>query len=152
MAGHSQCNFSSDFPVILADYLPHVGQVFLIEREVIRKNNGKVSTEVALGMTSRSPDQASPERILELNRGHWTIENRCHYVIDWNFDEDRSRIRTGNGTENISRLRRFAVGVIQFISDGKSSVAQKMQQLNRNTRLLFDYLRMTSNSTRTRPH
>ncbi len=32
--------------------------------------------------------------------------------------------------ENISRLRRFAVGVIQFISDGKSSVAQKMQQLN----------------------
>lgn len=126
---------------------PHVGQVFLIEREVIRKNNGKVSTEVALGMTSRSPDQASPERILELNRGHWTIENRCHYVIDWNFDEDRSRIRTGNGPENISRLRRFAVGVIQFISDGKSSVAQKMQQLNRNTRLVFDYLRMTFNST-----
>ncbi|MDP3664174.1 MAG: hypothetical protein U1D41_07845 [Nitrosomonas sp.] len=37
-----------------------VGQVFLIEREVIRKNNGKVSTEVALGMTNRSPDQASP--------------------------------------------------------------------------------------------
>lgn len=118
---------------------PHVGQVFLIGREVIRKNNGKVSTEVAWGMTSRSPDQASPERILELNR--------CHYVIDWNFDEDRSRIRTGNGPENISRLRRFAVGVIQFISDGKSSVAQKMQQLNRNTRLVFDYLRMTFNST-----
>lgn len=105
----------------------HAGQVFLIEREVIRKNNGKVSTEVALGITSRSPDQASPERILELNRGHWTIENRCHYAIDWNFDDDRSRIRTGNGLENISRLRRFAAGAIQFISGGKSSAAQKMQ-------------------------
>jgi len=110
-------------------------------------DNGKVSAEVALGMTSRSPDQRSPKRIHELNRGYWTIENRRHYVIDWNFDEDRSRIRTGNGPENISRLRRFAVGVIQFISDGKSSVAQKMQQLNRNTRLVFDYLRMTFNST-----
>ena len=74
--------------------------------------------------------------------------HRCHYVIDWNFDEDRSRIRTGHGPENVSRLRRFAVGVIQFISDGKSSVAEKMRQLHRNTRLVFDYLRMTKNSTR----
>ncbi len=129
---------------------PHVGQAFLIEREVIYKKSRKVSTEMALGMTSRSPDQASPKRLLELNRGHWTIENRCHYVIDWNFDEDRSRIRTGYGPENVSRLRRFAVGVIQFLSDDKSSVAQKMQQLNRNTRLVFDYLRMSINSTRPR--
>ncbi len=127
---------------------PHVGQAFMIEREAVYKKSGKVTREFALGVTSRTPEQASPQRILKVNRDHWTIENRCHYMIDWNFDEDRSRIRTGHGPENISRLRRFAVGVIQFISDGKSSVSQKMQQLNRNTRLVFDYLRMTSNSTR----
>jgi len=127
---------------------PHTGQVFMIERESVNKKSGKISKEVALGITSRPPEQASPQRILDVNRGHWTIENRCHYVIDWNFDEDLSRIRTGHGPENISRLRRFAVGVIQFVSDGKLSVAQKMQQLNRNTRLVFDYLRMTSNSAR----
>lgn len=134
----------------LNEYLdfPHVGQAFLIEREVVYKKSGKITHEIALGVTSRTTEQANPERILKVNRGHWTIENRCHYVIDWNFDEDRSRIRTGHGPENITRLRRFAVGVIQFISDGKSSVSQKMQQLNRNTRLVFDYLRMTSNSTR----
>ena len=134
----------------LNEYLdfPHVGQAFLIEREVVYKKSGKITHEIAVGVTSRTTEQANPERILKVNRGHWTIENRCHYVIDWNFDEDRSRIRTGHGPENITRLRRFAVGVIQFISDGKSSVSQKMQQLNRNTRLVFDYLRMTSNSTR----
>ena len=129
---------------------PHVGQVFLIERESFYKKTRKVTHEVVFGVTSRSPEQACPERILKVNRGHWTIENRCHYVIDWNFDEDRSRIRIGHGPENITRLRRFACGVIQFISKGKSSISQKMQQLNRNTRLVFDYLRMTSNSTRTR--
>jgi predicted transposase YbfD/YdcC len=136
--------------VALNEYLdfPHVGQVFLIEREVVYKKSGKITHEIALGVTSRTPEQANPERILKVNRGHWTIENRCHYVIDWNFDEDRSRIRTGHGPENITRLRRFAVGVIQFISGGKSTVSQKMQQLNRNTRLVFDYLRMTSNSIR----
>ncbi len=127
---------------------PHVGQVFLIEREVLHKKSGKLTLESALGITSRPPEQADPQRVLATNRGHWAIENRCHYVIDWNFDEDRCRIRKGYGPENISRLRRFAVGVIQFISDGKSSIAEKMRQLHRNTRLVFDYLRMTKNSTR----
>jgi len=136
----------------LNEYLdfPHVGQVFLIERDTLYKKTGKATQEIVLGVTSRTPEQTTPERILKVNRGHWTIENRCHYVIDWNFDEDRSRIRTGHGPENVTRLRRFACGVIQFISKGKSSIAQKMQQLNRNTRLVFDYLRMTSNSTRSR--
>jgi predicted transposase YbfD/YdcC len=126
---------------------PHVGQVFLIERETVHKKSGKLSNDIALGITSRTPDQANPERLLTINRGHWTIENRCHYVIDWNFDEDRCRIRTGYGPENISRLRRFAVGVIQCFSKGKTSVAETTRRLNRNTRLVFDYLRMTCNST-----
>lgn len=136
----------------LNDHLdfPHVGQVFLIEREVIHKKSGKMTTEIALGITSRSAGEADPRRVLRTNRGHWVIENRCHYVIDWNYDEDRSRIRTGHGPENMTRLRRFAVGIIQMISKGKESVAEKMRQLNRNTRLVFDYLCMTGNTMRAR--
>jgi len=86
--------------------------------------------------------------VLQVNRGHWTIENSCHYVIDWNFDEDRSRIRTGYGPENVTLLRRFAVGVLRLVGSVKTSIAEKMAKLNRNTRLVFDYLRMTKNSTR----
>lgn len=97
----------------LNDYLdfPHVAQVFLIEREVVQKKTGKTSCEIALGLTSRPPDEASPERLLALNRGHWQIE-AMHYLLDWNYDEDRCRIRTGFGPENITRLRRFAIGVL----------------------------------------
>ena len=69
-----------------------------------------------------------------------------HWVIDWNFDEERSRIRAGHGPENVSRLRRFAVGILHHFSDGKTSIAQEMAHLNRNIRLVFDYLRMTKNS------
>jgi len=127
---------------------PHVAQVFLIEREVLHKKSGKQSLEIAVGLTSQSAAQATPEQVLTDNRGHWTIENRCHYVIDWNFDEDRSRIRVGFGPENVTRLRRFAIGVLMLFSDRKTSIAEKMAKLNRNTRLVFDYLRMTKNSTR----
>ena len=83
--------------------------------------------------------------MLQVNRGQWTIENSCHYILDWTFDEDRSRIRTGHGPENITRLRRFAIGVIKSRA-GARSVAQKMRQLTRHVRWVFDYLRMTENS------
>jgi len=130
----------------LNDYLnfPHVGQAFAIERQFIDKKSGKISGEIAYGITSRKAGDAGPERLLNINRGHWTIENSCHYIIDWNYDEDRSRIRTGYGPENITRLRRFAVGVIK--SKKVRSVAQKMRELTRNVRMVFDYLRMTANT------
>jgi predicted transposase YbfD/YdcC len=130
----------------LNDYIdfPHVGQVFVIERQSIDKKSGRGSPETAYGITSRTPESADPKRLLKINRGHWSIENSCHYILDWNYDEDRSRIRTGYGPENITRLRRFAIGVIK--SKGARSVAQKMRELTLNVRLVFDYLRMTENS------
>jgi len=124
----------------------YVGQVFQIEREVFHKKSGKHTVESVVGVTSRPPEQANAQRILEINRGHWTIENRCHYVIDWNFDEDRCRIKKGYGPENITRLRRFAVGILQCASNKKTSVAEIMRRLNRNVRKVFDYLRMTKNA------
>lgn len=127
---------------------PHVGQVFMIEREVTIKKTGEVSIEHALGITSQPPEQADPKHVLKTNRGHWVIENSCHYIFDWNFDEDRSRIPVGNGPANITRLRRFAIGILKGFSEKKSSIAEKMRRLNRNTRLVFDYLCMTKNSTR----
>ena len=131
----------------LNDYLdfPHVGQVFLIERESLNKKSGEHSLDSALGITSRTPQEASPQRVLEINRGHWTIES-IHYIIDWNYDEDRSRIRTGFGPENITRLRRFAVGVLKSFQKSRQSIATMMRNLAFNTRLVFDYLRMTQNS------
>ena len=123
---------------------PHVQQAFVIERESVEKRTGQTSHDIAYGITSRTPEQADAQQLLAINRGHWSIENSCHYVLDWNFDEDRSRIRTGYGPENISRLRRFAIGVIK--SKSVRSVAQKMRELMLNVRLVFDYLRMTRNS------
>jgi predicted transposase YbfD/YdcC len=123
---------------------PHVGQAFVVERERIDKKSGNASTETVYGITSRTPDQADAQRVLKTNRGHWCIENSCHYIIDWNYDEDRSRIRTGYGPENIARLRRFAVGLIK--SKSVVSVAQKMRMLAMNPRTVLDYLRMTDNT------
>ena len=129
---------------------PHIGQIFLIERERIEKKSGKRSLEHAVGITSQKPEDCSPKRLLEINRGHWTIES-LHYIIDWNYDEDRSRIRTGHGPANMTRLRRLAIGVLKSFQKPKQSITEIMQRLARNPRQVLDYLRMTDNSKRIKP-
>ncbi len=126
---------------------PHVGQVFLIEREVIDKKSRRSSIEVALGITSCTLAQASPATVLRHNRGHWAIENSCHYVLDMTWDEDRCRIRTGHGPENTSRLRRFAIGLLNLHAKPGDSIAAMTRRLAAKTRLVFDYMLMTKNST-----
>jgi predicted transposase YbfD/YdcC len=115
---------------------PHVAQAFKIERITYRKNN-KNSRVVAYGITSKTPQLATAEQIKRDNRQHWSIENSCHYILDWNFDEDRCRISKGYGPENITRLRRFAIGLLK--SKGVCNVAQKMRQLSFSPRLVLDY-------------
>ena len=91
-------------------------------------------------MTSK---ESEPKTILHKVRGHWSVEV-SHYIIDWVFDEDRSTIRTGYGPENMTRLRRFAIGLIK--SKVEKGISKKMRQLNKDTRAVLDYLKMTKNT------
>lgn len=123
---------------------PHVQQAFKIERESINKKTRKISREIVYGITSAPVEQKNPEQILNDNRKHWRVES-CHYIIDWNYDEDRSQIRTGFGPENITRLRRFAIGLLESKKRNKT-IPEMMKKLMLNTRAVFDYLKMTRNS------
>jgi hypothetical protein len=98
------------------DYLdfPHVAQVCRIERTVTDLKSATQRQETLFALTSLPPEQASPQRLLELNCGHWSIENRCHYVRDATFDEDRSRIRVGHGPAVMAALRNFAIALARL--------------------------------------
>ena len=89
----------------------------MIEREIIRNHRGnKTHTiEFAYGVTSLKPEQASAQRLLELNRGHWEIENRVHYVRDVTYDEDHSRIRVGNGPRMMASIRNLAISIFRLM-------------------------------------
>lgn len=134
----------------LNDHLdfPHVRQAFLVERTVTFKKSGKSSVERAFGVTGHSPQSADPQRLLALNRGHWTVE-ALHNVLDNAFDEDRLRIPTGHGPQNTTRLRRFAIGLVRARTD--QCVAAAMRRLARNPRQMFDYLCMTKNTVPRQP-
>jgi hypothetical protein len=64
----------------LNDYLdwPHVQQVFRLERRFEYVNQGKTTCETVYGITSLRPDQASPQRLLEIVRTHWNTDPLEH--------------------------------------------------------------------------
>jgi predicted transposase YbfD/YdcC len=90
----------------------------------------KTYTEYAYGITSLDATQASPENILEYNRGHWGIENREHYVRDKTFDEDRSQIRTKNGPRMMASLRNFAITICRLL--GFKNIAKATRDFAKN--------------------
>ena len=123
----------------------YVGQVVLIERESNKTHNGEHADEMALGLMSRTPHQAAPQRVLAVNRGHGAIE-RVHDRIEWNDDEDRSRIRPGFGPEHLSCLRRFAAGILTSFQTSALTIAEMLSTRCVRTRLVFDDVRMTNTS------
>ncbi len=93
---------------------PFCGQVACIERHTENLKTGKIRSETAYIITSLSPHKASPAQLLDLNRGHWNIETKSHYVRDVTFDEDRSQIRTKTGPRMMATLRNLAISLLRL--------------------------------------
>jgi hypothetical protein len=57
-------------------------------------------------------------------RGHWSIENNLHWVLDMTFREDESRVRERCLADNLGWLRRLALTLLKQ-HPGKDSIAMK---------------------------
>jgi Transposase DDE domain len=110
----------------LNEYLdwPGIGQVGRIESVVER--DGKCTEETRFFITSVPRVVTGAEGLLRWSRGHWTIENRSHYVRDVSLGEDASRIRKGSGPEVMAALRNLAIGLLR--STGASNIAEAMRR------------------------
>jgi predicted transposase YbfD/YdcC len=91
---------------------PHTAQVIQVTRRVRDLRSRRWRTVVVYAVTSLTHAQASPARLADLIRGHWTIENGLHYVRDVTFAEDVSQVRTGTGPQVMACLRNLAIGAL----------------------------------------
>ena len=111
----------------LNDYLarqwPGIGQVFLLRRRF--QSPFRCTQHISYGITSLTPQQARPERLLELIRAHWAIENRLHYRRDVTFQEDACQVRKGNAPRTLAVLNSFLLALFDWL--GVSNVASQMR-------------------------
>jgi predicted transposase YbfD/YdcC len=80
---------------------------------------GKEATEFTRFYISSLPC-SEVMRLGQSARGHWAIENGLHWVLDVSFGEDANRTRRGNGAENLSILRRMALGMLKQVKGNKT--------------------------------
>lgn len=99
---------------MLKDYLewPYLEQVFKLERRFINLQTGVVTTETPYGLTSLTPAQASPERLLALQRTYWGIENGLHYRRDVTLKEDPCRLKIGHAARTMATLNNLVLALI----------------------------------------
>ena len=85
-------------------------------------------------------DQAPPEQVASWARGHWTIENRLHWIRDVVFDEDRHRLRTGNAPQVMAALRNLAISLIRLAHGPAASIAATTRAMARRPRRAIDLI------------
>lgn len=89
------------------------GITHICEIKRTRWQKGRETSETVYGITSLTGEKASCESLLDLNRNHWSIENRLHRTRDTIFDEDRSTLRKGSSPQFMASLRNMAIQLIK---------------------------------------
>ena len=98
--------------------------------------NGKQTTETRYYISSLP---VGVKRFARAVRGHWGIENTCHWTLDVTYREDESRIRDVNVRENFAWLNRFTLSLLKQHSS-KESIAMKRRHCAWNDTFLTEVL------------
>ena len=72
-------------------------------------------------------------------RGHWGIENGCHWILDMVYREDESRIREERLRESFAWLNRFTLSLLKQ-HPAKTSIAMKRRSCAWNEEFLLQVL------------
>jgi predicted transposase YbfD/YdcC len=98
--------------------------VVMVTRVVWCEATGVGSTEVSYFLSSLRPNA---RRIGRAIRGHWSIENGLHWVLDVVFREDARRVYDRTAAENVAFLNRLALSLLRGDA-GKSSMKVKRKR------------------------
>lgn len=124
----------------LNDYLdwPGVAQVFRIERVTWHEKHRSYTRQVVYGLTSLSPERASPKKLLALVRQYWGIETGLHYRRDVTLKEDATRLTLGNAGHIMAILNNAVIGLC--LQNGFHNLAQARRRFNAKPEMAFHLL------------
>lgn len=96
----------------------------LVESE--REEKGKKSSEQRVYISSL--DARDAKTLSEFVRGHWSVENQLHWMLDVAFREDASRVRKDHAPRNFSLMRKIALMMLKNEKTSKRGIAVKRKR------------------------
>lgn len=79
------------------------------------------------------------QRMLEVARTHWTIENQLHWVLDVALGEDACRSRNDHAPQNLALIRKLALNILRQHPE-KASIKTKTKKAGWNDDFLISLL------------
>ncbi|MEU7876555.1 ISAs1 family transposase [Dactylosporangium sp. NPDC049140] len=117
---------------------PGAAQALQIRRRRRRLDEPRrFTSDTVYAITDLQAHQAKPWQLADWIRGHWSIENRTHWVRDVTYDEDRSQIRTCNGPHVMATLRDAAIGALRLAGVTDIAAANRHHARNANRPLVL---------------
>ncbi len=96
--------------------------------------DGRTESSVRYVVLSRV---LTPQRLAQVVRAHWSIENHLHWTLDIVFDEDDARTRKDNAPQNLAVIRRLAQNILRAHPLDKP-LASKMRKAKWNKEFFFE--------------
>ncbi len=125
---------------VLLPYLHWPGgqQVFQRTCRRVLSKSGKSSEKVTYGITSLARQRAQAYHLEQFCRGHWTIENRSHYVRDETLKEDRVQIHKGHAPQALAALRNGLLMTLRY--HGWANTADALRYFDASVARTFAFL------------
>lgn len=127
--GHGRVEIREAWVMPIAEWGQHIRKVSvwanlksIIMIKSQRITRGKTTEDVRYFISSLS---SNAQHMLEIVRSHWHIENKLHWVLDVAFREDESRVRKGNGAQNLAIVRHIALNLLTQDTHTKMGIKSK---------------------------
>lgn len=104
---------------------PGVKQVMRRTCRRVLLGTGEVEEEIGYAVTSLRHEEASAQTLQSYWRGHWSIENRLHYVRDVTMGEDKCRAHTGQLPQAMAALRNSILALLRH--HGHTNIARALR-------------------------
>lgn len=103
-----------------AEQWPDLKSFAVVER--VRTVGKHTSTERCYYISSLAADA---EKIAQAVRSHWEVENRLHWCLDVQFNDDQSRVREGYAANNLAIVRHIVLNLVRLNTSRKGSIKTK---------------------------
>ncbi len=94
---------------------------------------GEVEEGMTYAVTSLSHEEASAQTLQSYWRGHWSIENRLHYVRDVTMGEDKCQAHTGQLPQAMAALRSSILALLRH--HGYTNIARALRHYDAHPNL-----------------
>jgi len=122
-------------------HFPGLNLILRVDSETTREGVA-IASETRYLIASLSADEVSPKRLMELVRGHWSVEDGLPFLKDRWWDEDRQWSRRPGLAERLAMLRDAALTGLRLLPDVAEDlpIRARADHLGRNLRKALNFI------------